>query len=428
MSSSNRKSGIHVAWTTITYRSVALLIMAIAAVLLFAVRFAFPQFTENSMKAGQNLASKMLEHVAGMAPAAGSGSSIAQQAHFTALDGTVRVKKGSGNSWVTADYNIPLEKGDVVQTGSEGMAKVVFNDGTSYTVKQDSLIVIEENSANDQQQTNVAVAVSTGTVDLSTATYSQGSKSQVIVGGATASLSPESAAQVHNDPKSEQHEILMKKGTGEVSRNGETVKLANWEKVSFQGQQSHLEKAKEIGPPTPIGPANMAPLFSAGETTKDVEFSWTPMANAVGYRLRISRNPYFSSTLVDKRVNTAAVTVTSLGEGAYYWMVQSYDSAGKESVESEKNRFTIISKGKETEAIELDLDPFVQHGHVIEVTGKTQTGARVMVNGSEVPMINSDGGFHYFTPPLPTGEAVITVTAQTAQGGVNTQQKKILIQ
>jgi len=428
VSSANRKSGIHVAWTTITYRSVALLIIAVGVVLFFAMRFAFPQFTQNSVKAGEDLASKMLEHVAGIAPAAGSGSSTAQQAHFTALDGTVRVKKGSGNSWVTADYNIPLEKSDVVQTGSEGMAKVVFNDGTSYTVKQDSLIVIEENSANDQQQTNVAVAVSTGTVDLSTATYSQGSKSQVIVGGATASLSPESAAQVHNDPKSEQHEILMKKGTGEVSRNGETVKLANWEKVTFQGQQSRLEKAKEIGPPTPIGPANMAPLFSAGETTKDVQFSWTPMANAVGYRLRISRNPYFSSTLVDKKVNTAAVTVTSLGEGAYYWMVQSYDSAGKESVESEKNRFTIISKGKETEAILLDLDPFVQHGHVIEVTGKTQTGARVMVNGSEVPMINTDGGFHYFTPPLPTGEAVITVTAQTAQGGVNTQQKKILIQ
>jgi hypothetical protein len=152
------------------------------------------------------------------------------------------------------------------------------------------------------------------------------------------------------------------------------------------------------------------------------------MANAVGYRLRISRNPYFSSTLVDKKVNTAAVTVTSLGEGAYYWMVQSYNSVGKESVESEKNRFTIISKGKETEAIELDLDPFIQHGHVIEVTGKTQTGARVMVNGSEVPMIGADGQFHYFTPPLPTGEAVITVTAQTAQGGVNTQQKKIIIQ
>jgi hypothetical protein len=428
VSDDNRKPGLHVAWTTITYRSVVLLILAAAVVLFVALRVAFPQFTQNTVKAGENVASKLLEHVAGMAPAAGTGSATAQQARFTALEGTVRMKKGNSSSWVTADFNLLLDKGDVIQTGSEGMAKVVFNDGTSYTVRQDSLIVIEENSANDQQQTNVAVAVSTGTVDLSTATYSQGSKSQVIVAGATASLSPESAAQVHNDPTAEQHEILMKKGTGEVTRNGETVQLANWEKVTFTGQASHLEKAKEIGPPTPIAPANMAPLFSQGEATKDVEFSWTPMANAVGYRLRLSRNPYFSSTLVDKKVNTAAVTVTSLGEGAYYWMVQSYDAEGKESAESEKNRFTIISKGKNTEAIELDLDPFIQHGHVIEVTGKTQTGARVMVNGSEVPMINPDGGFHYFTPPLPPGESVITVTAQTAQGGVNTQQKKIIIQ
>ena len=115
---------------------------------------------------------------------------MAQQAHFTALDGTIRVRKSNGNSWINADYNVPLEKGDVVQTGAEGMAKIVFNDGTNYTVKQDSLIVIEENSANDQQQTNVAVAVTTGTVDLTTATYVQGSKSQVIVAGAKARWLP----------------------------------------------------------------------------------------------------------------------------------------------------------------------------------------------------------------------------------------------
>jgi hypothetical protein len=420
VSSQTRKPGIHIAWTTVTYRSVALMILAGAALFFGAMRVVFPQFTESSIKAADGMANKVLERVAGMAPAPGNGTITAQQAHFTALDGTVRIKKGNGNSWIAADFNVPLDKGDVVQTGSEGMAKVVFNDGTSYTVKQDSLIVIEENSANDQQQTNIAVAVSTGTVDLSTATYSQGSKSQVIVAGATASLAPESAAQVHNDPKSDSHEILMKKGAGEVTRNGETVQLANWEKVSFRQAETHMEKAKDIGPPTPISPANMA--------TKDVEFSWTPMENAAGYRLRISRNPYFSSTLLDKRVSTADVTVTSLGEGAYYWIVQSYEPSGKESVESEKNRFTIIPKGKQTEAIDLELDPFIQHGHVIEVTGKTQVGARVMVNGHEVPMVTTDGTFHYFTPALGPGEAVITVTAQTAQGGVNTQQKKIIIQ
>src|SRR5256886_12873271 len=232
----------------------------IGAVLIFGavMHVAFPKFTDSTVKAAGHISAGLLEKVAGLAPPLkGPSAAVSQQAHFTALDGTIRVRKGNGNSWINADYNVPLEKGDVVQTGAEGMAKIVFNDGTNYTVKQDSLIVIEENSANDQQQTNVSVAVTTGTVDLTTATYVQGSKSQVIVAGAKASLAPDSTAQVHNDPKADQHQILMKKGTGEVTRNGETVRLADWEKVSFQGQQTHMEKVKEIGPPVPISPANI---------------------------------------------------------------------------------------------------------------------------------------------------------------------------
>jgi FecR protein len=425
--SSSSKPGIHVAWKTVTYRSVALAVLFALILLVVGMNFAFPQFTQKELKSVSNLGNSLLEAIAGAGSKVKSGSVSSQQAHITALDGTVRVKKASSNSWVTADYNVPLEKGDVVQTGSEGMAKIVFSDGTNYTVKQDSLIAIEENSANDQQQTNVSVAVSTGTVDLTTATYVQGSKSSVIVAGATASLAPDSAAMVHNDPKGDQHEILMKKGSGEISRNGEVVHLADWEKVAFQSQSPRMAKVKEIGPPTPIAPANMMPIFATG-ASKPVEFSWTAMANAVGYRLRISHNPYFSSTIVDRRVNTADVIVSGLGEGAYYWLVQSYDAEDKESVESQKNRFTIIPKGQSTTAIDLELDPFMQHGHVIELTGKTEVGARVMVNGREVPVVGADGSFHYFMPPLPPGESLVTITAQNAKGGVNTVQKKIVIQ
>ncbi|MFY9676355.1 MAG: hypothetical protein WAK13_17985, partial [Terriglobales bacterium] len=64
----------------------------------------------------------------------------------------------------------------------------------------------------------------------------------------------------------------------------------------------------------------------------------------------------------------------------------------------------------------------------IEVTGKTETGARVMVNGMEVPYVGDDGTFHYFTPTLPAGENTITVTAQNSKGGVNTRQAKVVIQ
>jgi hypothetical protein len=428
--SSKLKPEVYVAWKTVTYRSV--LLLALGAVLIFVVlmHVVFPKFTDSTVKAAGQFSSILMEKVAGLAPPLKTPSaSVAQQAHFTVLDGTIRVRKGNGNSWINADYSLPLEKGDVVQTGAEGMAKISFNDGTSYTVKQDSLIVIEENSSNDQQQTNVAVAVTTGTVDLTTATYVEGSKSQVIVAGAKASLAPDSSAMVHNNPKDDQHEILVKKGAGQVERNGEVVQLSNWEKVSFQSQSKTMDRATEIGPPTPITPGNMMPVFiNATEKAKEVEFAWTPMANAAGYRLRISHNPYFSSLLLDRKVETPSVVVTGLPVGAYYWSIQSYNAAGKESVESEKNRFTIIVKAKEKVELSLEIDPLVQHGHVIEVAGKTEVGARVMVNGREVPMVSDDGTFHYFTPPLPNGENVVTVTAQNSKGGVNTHQEKVVIQ
>jgi len=428
--SNKPKAGLYVAWKTVTYRSVIIVLLSAALVFGAFMHVAFPKFTDSTVKAAGNFSTGVLEKVAGLTPKfKGPSATISQQAHFTALDGTIRVRKGNANSWINADYNVPLEKGDVVQTGAEGMAKIVFNDGTNYTVKQDSLIVIEENSANDQQQTSVSVAVSTGTVDLTTATYVQGSKSQVIVAGAKASLAPDSAAMVHNNPKDDQHEILVKKGSGEVERNGEMAHLLPWEKVSFRNESKTMERATEIGPPAPITPGNMMPVFiSAGEKSKEVEFAWTPMANAAGYRLRISHNPYFSSLLLDKKVEATSVVVTGLPVGAYYWSIQSYDSAGKASVESEKNRFTIIVKAKEKIELSLVIEPLIQHGHVIEVTGKTEAGARVMVNGKEVPIVGDDGTFHYFTPLLPNGENLITVTAQNSKGGVNTHQEKVVIQ
>jgi len=421
----NHKPGIQIAWKTVTYRSVILIILTIVLAIGIGTRFAFPEFSANTGKAVGSLFTNLLERVAAQPTA--KSSAVSQQAHITALDGTVRIKKANSNEWVHADYSVPLEKGDVIQTGSEGMAKIVFNDGTNYTVKQDSLIVIEENSANERQQTSVAVSVNTGTVDLATGTYVQGSRSQVILDGATASLAPESAARVSRDVNAQHDELLITKGSGTVERNGQTLQLADWEKATFRPNSTHIEKVKEIGPPTPISPANMMPIFISHDP-KPIEFSWTPMANAKGYRLLISRNPYFSSLILDRKVASADVMVSGLTEGPYYWMVRSFDPENKESADSEKNRFNIITKQADSGKITLVLDPFVQHGKVIELTGKTEIGARVMVNGHEVPVVGADGSFHYFTPPLPTGETLITVTAQDAKGGVNTEQQKVVIQ
>jgi hypothetical protein len=416
------KSESVIAWITVTYRSVAIAALLLVLLVAFIVYLALPESRAYTARLWQNA----LDRVDVAAGAAEKFVPGKQQAHFTAIDGRVRVKKANSNSWVAADYSLPLEKGDVVQTTSEGMAKVVFADGTNYTLKQDSLIVVEENSANAQQQTHVAVQVTTGTVDLSTATFAQGSKNQVIVSGATASLAPESAAMVHSDATADQHEILLKKGSGEVARNGQLVHLNDFEKVSFRSESPQMLKEKEVGPPTLIAPANMAPIITPGP--HPVGFSWSPVGKLNTFHIRISRNPYFSSTIFDRVVHGTDVQVVGLTDGAYYWVVQTVGPDGKQSVESEKNRFSIIPKTKPEASIALEIKPLVQHGHVIEVLGRTEPAARVMVNGQEVPIVASDGTFHYFTPPLPNGESLITVTAQNTHGGVSTQQKRVVIQ
>lgn len=411
---------------TVSYRSITLFVCAIVVVTLAVLYYAFPdsapvQFVSSTI-------TSTLEKVGISISASGrSDSEGGQQAHFVNIDGAVKVKKASSNTWVAANYSVPLERGDVIQTSSEGMAKVVFADGTNYTIKQDSLIVVEENSTNEKQETKVAVAVTTGTVDLTTSTFSAGSKSEVRVAGASASLAPESAAMVRNDPRADTHEILLKKGSGRVTRGGETVSLSNWERVSFRAADpTPLKKAKEIGPPILIQPANMSPVYITS-SSRSIDFAWSQVPSSRGYRLRVSRNPYFSSTVFDKVVQGTDAKLPGMKEGGYYWVVTTLDDKGKESVESERNQFSVVTKVADNLTLPLELQPFIQHGHMIEIRGRTDPTARVMVNGFDVALINSDGSFSFITKPLPAGDNVITITAQNSKGASKTEQKHIVI-
>jgi hypothetical protein len=422
-----RKSAFQISYVTITYRSV---LMGMFGVLLLAgvvMYFAFPDTANKLILSGQIGLGKALAKVGVSNGTSGSVTEPGpQQAHFTNIDGNVRVRKANANNgWVVADYSLALERGDVVQTSPEGMAKVVFTDGTNYTVKPGSLITIQENSVNSAQQTSVKVAVTTGKVDLATAALNSGSKSQVIVGDATATIASESSAEVVNDIRADQHEILVRKGSGEVTREGQTVPLESYTKASFSSNSKTMVKTKELQPPTLISPAPMQNVF-VDPTSKGVSFSWAPVENVREYHIKLTRNASFTGPLVvDDTKAATQVLVTNLQEGTYYWQVRSIGQDGKESIESETYRFTIVPKG--TGSLALELGDFVQLGHVIEVKGHTEPNARVMVNGQEA-VVASDGAFHHFTNPLPTGENLITVTAQDTKGGVNTVTRPVVIQ
>jgi hypothetical protein len=117
----------------------------------------------------------------------------------------------------------------------------------------------------------------------------------------------------------------------------------------------------------------------------------------------------------------------SLAEGDYYWTVTSVGSQQKESQQSEPNQFSVIRQ-EDVKELLLVVERTVQHGRVVELIGRTEPGATVLVNNEPVFSVAPNGSFKHFTSPLSSGSNRITVTAQNSEGKIATVRKTISIQ
>ena len=347
------------------------------------------------------------------------------------LDGTVRVKKAASSQWMRADYNTSLEKGDFVQTGSDGVARIIFADGTNYTLKPDALIVVEESREDPvTRATKVAVQVTSGAVDLATGHFeTPGSTSQVSFADAVASLNEESRAAVRNDPDKNVHEITVDSGQAEVTRGSTSVQLGQYEQVSFAAQQPGLVRNKVIAPPSLLTPQNMELKLVQDPKSTTLDFSWTEVPEAKAYHLQVSPSVMLSNFVVDKKVSgRTSIPISGLDEGIYYWMVSAIDAKGVESQPSQANRLNLVQQVAGNQAY-LEVTKIIQHGRVVEVQGKTEPGSTVIINNEQVFSISPDGTFRGFTSPFPnSGSNQITITAQDRKGNTNTIRKTVVIE
>jgi hypothetical protein len=420
-----RGRSLEVEWTTISYRTIVLYILLGLVLVGIVVYLISPRFVTQKVRQG-------LEAIAGDAGRVTNSEAPAgrREAHFVNLDGTVRVKKARSLQWIRADYNTGLEKGDYVQTGSDGVARIIFADGTNYVLRADALIVVEESREDPvTRATKVAVQVTSGAVDLSTGRFeAPGSTSQVSFADAVASLNQESRAVVRNDPDKNVHEITMDQGQAQVTRGSTSIQLGQYEQVTFTAQQAGLVRNKVIAPPSLLTPQNMELKLVHDPKAAVLVFSWSEVPGAKSYHLQISPSVMLTNFAVDKKITGRASTeVSGLVEGNYYWVVSSIDAKGNESEPSRANRLNLVQEVAGSEAY-LEVATPVQHGNVVEVQGKTEPGSTVIINNEQVFSISPDGTFRHFTSPLPTGSNQITITAQDRKGNTKTVRKTVVIE
>jgi hypothetical protein len=407
---------VEVYWHTVTYKTVALMIVLVVAIVIAGMYITVPNWTE--------VVEKKLDKVVGH-PENEMLTSAQTQAKFVNLDGRVQVKKVNSVTWVDADYHTALDKGDLIQTGSDGAARITFADGTEYTVNKDTMITVEENQVTPDHS-NTAVRINTGAVNLVTPTWTlRDAQAAVSVEDATAYMKQNSRATVTNDPNKNEHDIVVSTGAAEVQRGSERIELTQWERASF-ASGAPIQKSNVLAPPALVSPLNMQPIISETPKTAKIQFEWQPVDQAVNYTLRISQTTMFTKMVKEVTVSGTAAEVTGLESGDYFWNVTASNAAKETSEYSEMFKFTLVAQGK-TQEMMLDIESTQIHGRVAEVVGKTEPGAALIINGQPVANMAPDGTFRHFTDPLEPGEHTIVIIGSNRRGGTATKKISIVV-
>jgi len=408
---------VEVYWHTVQYRTVALYVLLVLTILATLTYIVFPQMSASLIRRISDA----------VGPQNGGVATItARQARFVNLDGKVQVKKVNSVQWMTADYQLTLDKGDLIQTDSEGVARIAFADGTTYTVKGDTLVTVEENNVSSDRATQVGVHISSGQVDLATGSWEvPGSKAEVSFENAVASLRANSRANVRSDPTTQEHEITVAAGSAQFDRGEEHLDIAQWQRVTFPtGGKSTTSRV--LAPPDLTEPLNLQPIIAADPKHAPVHFSWKPVPTAKLYDFQASTTAMFNRVVAERKTSATSVDVAGFDPGDYFWRVRAIDDKNNLSDSSDSYKFTLVAQGKEQEML-LEVDDTELQGNVVEVIGRTEPGAALIVNGESVADIKPDGRFRYFTEPMTRGPHPIVIIGQNRRGGTAIKRVEVVI-
>jgi len=245
------------------------------------------------------------------------------QAQFIAVSNDVEFRRGERGDWQRAFSRGVLYAGDYVKTGDRGSTEIMGVDGTVYTVRSDTVILIGRTTGLEGKSTQRSISLTHGWVNLSTAR----SNSTVTTPQAKAEINEGSSALVSYDGTRRVGRFAIYSGTMDLaSSGGQRRNLGALEQVVQTGR-SLSEKRPLPSAPLPVDPGDNLEL-QLGEQDQLV-LSWQPVPGASRYALQVARNRLFVRKIidVDDRETTRA-TLGLRGDGTFLWRVAAIGESG----------------------------------------------------------------------------------------------------
>ena len=261
------------------------------------------------------------------------------EAQFTDVHGKVEYRRGERGEWTQARSLVNLYEGDYIKTSANGSAQVMTAEGSLFTVRPDTVILVSSSRAATSSRREQTIALESGWVNLSTSRAT----SRIKMPDAEAQVSTRSHASFTYDSNRRVGEISAFRGRVNVTAsNGETRQIEELEQVTQRGAK--LAATRKL----PDAPALLEPgdnLELAIETTPDITLTWEPVKGASRYALQISTNRMFVDNLIDVEDRRRPRARLGLrGEGSFVWRVAAFDSSGAMGPWSLYNRFRVTSQ------------------------------------------------------------------------------------
>jgi hypothetical protein len=315
-------------------------------------------------------------------------------ARIISFEGDVRITRAATRETIVITKETYAAAGDTIQTQSDGRAIVQMIDGSVYSVRPNSTVVIRDNSSIFGGR-NVRVALDDGQLNVRTDEQPANSQNVVEMLDSETKVPSQTDASFNADAANG-GEIRISRGSVETTVGGQqtTINADEFAKVN-NGQLTGREQL--LRPPKPVSPPNAGQLIDGTGTGVMVSFLWQDESgvSAVAFYLQVARSPYFSpdSILVDRgSLNSRDFRLAGLSPGTYYWRLRSTARSGQTSDWSEPSRFIVVRSGTSQAIDVVEWNVERVGGNVFIVSGRTQAGTLVRAQGREV-FAGGDGSF-----------------------------------
>jgi hypothetical protein len=402
-----RTSGDRIEWFTVTYRSLwwGLLAVALLAAAAWFVFFRAPP------------------------PAPPPAASVETGARFASLVGSVQVKRAGTLEWIQATPAVVLRQNDLVRTGAGAAAEIRFVDGTSFNVRPDSLITIEESSQNPlSRQQRVALSIQSGEANFQTAARH--------VPGSTTISTPTVRTTAERDTagniqvaESGATGVRIFRGQGEAqTRSGQRIALVSNQGVNVDAGGAAGATVTLPSVPQLTAPSNGTDIAYPDPAQATTLLLWNGVAGAAAYRVLVDFSPSFARPLYDRRAERPTqMELRALEAGVYYWKVAAILPDGAEGGFSDLWRFTLARAAPSSAAPPpLVFEAAELRGNVLHVRGRTEPGANVSLDGVRLD-VQADGTFNEFMTFEGAAGATLVVKATGVRGGSAEQRRRVTV-